>query len=129
MPPGLPRRPPLAMRLWLFRRFRKGQGNGHDTGSATTGPGRSSSRTMSIGSLEHMVRNRVRMFLRHTWLVTIAGTVLLVALVWTAFYFTTEADHMRIAAGPLDGKFVQALSDQIAKQHRDLHIRLAFTAR
>ena len=83
---------------------------------------------MSIGSLEHMVRNRVRMFLRHTWLVTIAGTVLLVALVWTAFYFTTEADHMRIAAGPLDGKFVQALSDQIAKQHRDLHLRLVPTA-
>ena len=28
MPPGLPHRPPLAMRLWLFRRSRKGQGNG-----------------------------------------------------------------------------------------------------
>lgn len=83
---------------------------------------------MSIGSLEHMVRNRVRMFLRHTWLVTIVGTVILGALVWTAFYFTSEADHIRIAAGPLDGKFVQALSDQLAKQHRNLHLQLVSTA-
>jgi TRAP transporter TAXI family solute receptor len=75
-----------------------------------------------------MVRNRVRMFLRHTWLVTIVGTVILVGLVWTAFYFTTEADYIRIAAGPLDGKFVQALSDQLAKQHRDLHLQLVSTA-
>ena len=35
---------------------------------------------------------------------------------------------MRIAAGPLDGKFVQALSDQIAKQHRDLQLQLVPTA-
>ena len=63
-----------------------------------------------------MVRSRVRMFLRHTWLVTILGTVALAGALWAAFYFTTEADHMRIAAGPLDAKFVQALTNQIAKR-------------
>ena len=127
MPPGLPHRPPLAMRLWLFRRSRKGQGNGEEIGSATSGPRRSPSRTMSIESLEHMVRSRVRMFLRHTWLVSILGTAVIVALVWAAFYLAREADHIRVAAGPLDGKFVQALSDQLAKQHRDLHLQLVAT--
>jgi len=83
---------------------------------------------MSIGSLEHMMRNRVRMFLRHTWLVTIVGTVILGGIVWTAFYYTTEADHIRIAAGPLDGKFVQALTNQLAKQHQSLRLQLVPTA-
>ena len=115
MPPGLPQRPPLAMRFWLFRRSK---GNG--MGSATAAHGQSSGYAMSIESLEHMVRSRVRTFLRHTWLVTILGTIVLVAAVWAGFYFTTQADHMRIAAGPVDAKFVQALTNQIAKGHHNL---------
>ena len=119
MPPGLPHRPPLAMRLWLFRR----SGREGGTGSATAG--RSLGRTMSIESLEHMVRNRVRMFLRHTWLVTIlrhpgARRRRLGRLLFH--------DRMRTICGsPPDRgtcKFVQALADQIAKQHRDLHLQL-----
>jgi TRAP-type uncharacterized transport system substrate-binding protein len=120
MPPGLPHRPPQAKRLWLFRRA----GRKDETGSATADQGR----TMSIESLEHMVRNRVRMFLRHTWLVTICGTLILLGAVWAAVYFATESNHMRIAAGPRDVQFVQALTDQIAKQHRDLQLQLVPTA-
>src|ERR1700733_4843296 len=60
MPPGLPNRPPLAMKLWLFQRFGRG-GSGGQTQSPAGN--RSSSLTMSIESLEHLVRNRVRMFL------------------------------------------------------------------
>jgi len=82
---------------------------------------------MSIESLEHMMRSRVRMFLRHTWLVSIVGTVVLGTAVWAAFRFTTEADHMRIAAGPLDGKFVRALSNQIAKGHYDISLQIVPT--
>jgi len=123
MPPGLPNRPPLAMRLWLSRRSGKSRGTG-----SSPKPGRSSGRTMSIESLDHMVRSKVRMFLRHTWLVAICGTGLIVALVWGGFYFTTEADHMRIAAGPLDSKFVQALSNQIANGRHDLALQLVPTA-
>ncbi len=120
MPPGLPHRPLQAKRLWLFRRA----GRKDETGSATADQGR----TMSIESLEHMVRNRVRMFLRHTWLVTICGTLILLGAVWAAVYFATESNHMRIAAGPRDVQFVQALTDQIAKQHRDLQLQLVPTA-
>jgi len=122
MPPGLPHRPPLAMRLWFFRR----PGRKDETSSATAG--HSAGRIMSIESLEHMVRNRVRMFLRHTWLVTICGTLVLVGAVWAAVYFATDSNHMRIAAGPRDVRFVQALTDQITKQHRDLQLQLVPTA-
>src|ERR1700730_15339742 len=89
MPPGLPHQP-LAMRLWLFRR------SAGETGAT----GHSSGRSMSIGSLEHMMRNRVRMFLRHTWLVTILGTIVLAGVVWAAFYYSTKNTVMRIGAGP-----------------------------
>jgi TRAP-type uncharacterized transport system substrate-binding protein len=122
MPPGLPHRPPLAMRFWLSRRSAAGGRTGSSTAS-----GRSSGRTMSIESLEHMMRSKVRMFLRHTWLVAILGTLFIVGLVWVGFYFTTEADHMRIAAGPLDAKFVQALSNQIANGRHDLTLQIVPT--
>jgi TRAP transporter TAXI family solute receptor len=84
---------------------------------------------MNFGSLDHVVRSRVRMFLRHTWLVAILGTVLLGGIVGAGFYFSTEADHMRIAAaGPTDSKFVQALSDQITRSHQDFSLKLVATA-
>ncbi|HEY3791849.1 MAG TPA: hypothetical protein VGM09_08460, partial [Bradyrhizobium sp.] len=66
---------------------------------------------MSIGSLEHMMRNRFRMFLRHTWLVTVLGTIVLVGLVWAAFYYSTRNTVMRIAAGPNGAKIVQVLAN------------------
>ena len=67
------------------------------------------------------------MFLRHTWLVTILGTIGLAAALWAAFYFTTEANHMRIAAGSVDAKLVQALTDQIAKGHHDISLQVVAT--
>jgi len=82
---------------------------------------------MSYESLEHMVRSRVRMFLRHTWLVTILGTLLLGAAVWAAIHFAMARDYMRIAAGPLDAKFVHALSNQLAADHRYLHLQIVPT--
>ena len=82
---------------------------------------------MSIESLEHMVRSRVRMFLRHTWLVAILGTILIGAMIWAGFYYAKERDHLRVAASPLDARFVQVISDQIAAEHRDLNLRLVAT--
>jgi TRAP-type uncharacterized transport system substrate-binding protein len=120
MPPGLPQRPPVAMRFWLFRRSKESR-------TAAAAPGHRSGYAMSIESLEHMVRSRVRMFLRHTWLVTLLGTVALVAAVWAGFYFTTKADHMRIAVGTVDAKFVQALTNQIEKDHQDISLQIVPT--
>ena len=115
MPPGLPHRPSLAMRFWLFWRTERSGG---------TSRGRLSGLTMSIESLEHMVRGRVRIFLRHTWLVAILGTITIGALIWAGLYYAQEQNHLRVAAGPLDKRFVQVLSDQIAAEHRDLHLQL-----
>jgi TRAP-type uncharacterized transport system substrate-binding protein len=84
----------------------------------------------SLEHLEHMVRGRVKTFLRHTWLVTILGTLLLVGAVWATVYLTTKATVMRIAAGPadsIDAKFVQALGKRFAQEHHKMRIQLVTT--
>jgi TRAP-type uncharacterized transport system substrate-binding protein len=106
------------MKFWLFRRS-------SDASRATSA--HATNHAMSIGSLEHFMRSRLRLFLRHTWLAAVLGTIVMVAAVAAGFYYTTEADRMRIAAGPLDGKFVQALSNQIAKGHYNLSLQLVAT--
>ncbi len=78
---------------------------------------------MSIESLEHIVRSRMRMLLRHTWLLAVTGTLAVIGAVWAAFYVTTAAEHLRIAAGPTDAGFVKALADQIATGHHNLHLK------
>ena len=118
MPPGLPHQP-LAMRLWLFRR--SGRGSGADSAGSSSG------RSMSIGSLEHLMRNRFRMFLRHTWLVTILGTIALGGVVWAAFYYSTKNTEMRIATGPNGTKIVQVLASTLAKSHDRLQLQVVIT--
>jgi TRAP-type uncharacterized transport system substrate-binding protein len=126
MPPGLPNRPPLAMRLWLAQTF----GRGRSAGSSSGAKGHSSGLAMSIESLEHLVRNRVRMFLRHTWLVTILGTITVGGAVWAGVFYTTEATVMRIAAGPAgsaNAKIVTVLSKVLTQGHDRLVFRLVPT--
>ncbi len=118
MPPGLPHQP-LAMRLWLSRRSGRADG--------TNSAGHASGRSMTIGSLEHLMRNRFRMFLRHTWLVTVLGTIVLVGLVWAAFYYSTRDTVMRIAAGPDGAKIVQVLANTLAKSHDRLQLQVVAT--
>src|SRR6516165_8637246 len=110
---------PMAMRFWLFRRASTAN---EDAFVASAGRA-----TMSYKSLEHMVRSRVRMFLRHTGLLTILGTRLLGATVCAAIHFTMARDHLRIAAGPLDARFVHALSNLLATDHRNLHLQIVPT--
>ena len=83
---------------------------------------------MSIESLEHIMRNRMRMILRHTWLVAVIGTLVVIGSVWTAFYVTNKADHLRVAAGPTNAKLVEALSDQLAQDRHNLHLKLISAA-
>jgi TRAP-type uncharacterized transport system substrate-binding protein len=79
---------------------------------------------MSIEMLEHRVRGRVRLFLRHTWLVFIFGALVLGGLIAAGVYYTQEREHLRVAAGPLDARFVGVLSDQIVNERRNLHLQL-----
>jgi TRAP transporter TAXI family solute receptor len=103
------------MKLWLFRQR---------SGAAKGARAQSADGIMSIESLEHMVRGRLRMIARHTWLLAILGTLIVVGCGWAAFYLTTEVERVRIAAGPIDAKFVQALSDQTAQSRHNLHLKL-----
>jgi TRAP transporter TAXI family solute receptor len=107
------------MKFWLFRRA---------SSAGTAAHGQSADRAMSIESLEHIMRNRLRTILRHTWLVAVIGTLVVIGGVWAAFYFTTEAERLRIAAGPTDAKFVEALSDQIAQGRHNLHLKFVAAA-
>jgi TRAP transporter TAXI family solute receptor len=102
------------MKFWLFRRASR---------AGTAAHGQSADRVMIIESLEHIVRNRLRTILRHTWLIAVIGTLVVLGAVWAAFYITAEAEHLRIAAGPNDAKFVEALSGQIAQGRRNLHLK------
>jgi len=124
MPAGILNRLPLAMKLWLAQRFGR-------AGSASSSmPGHISGNPMSIGSLEHTVRIRVRTFLRHTWLVTILGTIILGASVAAAIYLTTAPTLMRIAAGPADSantKFVEVVTQKFADDHDKIKVRLVAT--
>jgi ABC-type nitrate/sulfonate/bicarbonate transport system substrate-binding protein len=115
------------MKLWLARRF--GRPSTPDPSAAA--PGHALSITMGIESLEHMVRNRVMTFLRHTWLVTILGTVIIAAGIGAAIYITTAPTDMRIAAGPSGGteaKFVQVLAQKFAKDRDNIQLRFVATA-
>jgi TRAP-type uncharacterized transport system substrate-binding protein len=78
---------------------------------------------MSLGSLEHVVRNRVRVWFRRTWVVAILGALVLGAVVSAAFYYSTEFDQMRIAAGPNDIQFADVLSNQIKHANKDFTLK------
>jgi len=103
------------MKFWLFRRV---------SGAGSSAGGQSLDRIMSIESVEHIVRNRLRMVMRHTWLVAILCTAAVIGAAWAAFYLSTEAERLRVAAVPADAKFVDALSEQIAQGRHNLHLKL-----
>src|SRR5581483_9017635 len=123
MPTGLPKRPPLAMKFWLARRSTGGSGDG----AHGTAEGHSPGRSMSMQSLDHIMRNRVRMFLRHTWLVTFVGTLIVGALIWAGVHYSLQATQMRIAVGPPDSsnaKFVDVLSKLLAQNHEGVERKI-----
>lgn len=119
MPPRPPKRPPLAMKLWLSKRFRR-----RSKAEASSTP---HGHAMSLGSLEHAVRGRVRTFLRHTWLVAFLGSAIIAGGVWVAFYFMTAPHVMRIAAGPYGAKVVQVLMATFKNDHDKIQLHLVPT--
>ena len=114
------------MKLWLVRRF----GWKNKAAATSAAPAHASGRPMSMESLEHIVRNRVRMFLRHTWLVSILGSLVLGGGLWTAFYFMTAPTVMRIAAGPSGSanvELVQVLTQKLAGERDKVRLHLVAT--
>ena len=127
MPAGLPHRPPLAMKLWLARLV--GRKSAAEQPAPT--PGHALGAIIDIGPIEHLVQNRVRVFLRHTWLVTILGTVILAGLAGLVAYYLAQSTVMKVAAGPaggIDAKLVAAINKKIAKERDRIDLRLVATA-
>ena len=127
MPAGLPHRPPLAMKLWLARMF----GRSSKSDASADASGHAAGKVMSIESLEHMVQSRMRAFLRHTWLVTLLGTLVLVAVVSLAAYYFTRDTAIRVAAGPDGGintKLVELIEQKVAKTNDRMELQLVKTA-
>ena len=126
MPARLPHRPPLAMKLWLSQRF----GRAKETEASSATPGHALGKAMNIGSFEHMLRNRVRIFLRNTRLVTILGTIVLGVMIWAAVHVTLAPTEMRVAAGPpgsANVKFVELLAQKLATEHDKVQLHLVST--
>jgi TRAP-type uncharacterized transport system substrate-binding protein len=82
-------------------------------------------------SLEHLVRSRIRMFLRNTWLVAILGTAIVAGIVWLAFYFISENAVMKVAAGPaggVDAQLVEFLAKKFAHDGATIKLELVATS-
>jgi TRAP-type uncharacterized transport system substrate-binding protein len=123
MPAGLPNRPPLAMKLWLARMF--GRSSQADDSSHAAG------KTRGIESIEHKVQSRLRSFLRHTWLVTILGTLIVAGVVALGFHYFTEDTVVRIAAGPdggINAKLVEVMAQKVAKANDRIKLELVKTS-
>jgi TRAP-type uncharacterized transport system substrate-binding protein len=115
------------MKLWLARRSGKG---GSGDGMHAAAEGRSSGRTMSMHSLENIVRSRVRTFLRHTTLVTLLGTVVVGALIWAGVHYSLQDTVMRVAVGPPDSanaRFVDVLSKIVTDSNDRIKIDIVPT--
>ena len=126
MPPGPSHRPPLAMKLWLWRRF----GRNKESEPSSAAPAHALTAAMSLEALGHTVRNRIRAFLRHTRTVTILGMIILGGLIWAALHVTLSPTQMRVAAGPpgsADVKFVEMLSHKFAVEHDRVQLHLVAT--
>ena len=115
------------MKLWLTRLFSR---RSQATASAGA-PGHATGTAMSLELIEHMVQNRIRIFLRHTWLVTVLGTVVLAGLAGLAVYYLTKDTVMKVAAGPEGGintELVAAIGKKIAKERDKIDLQLIGTA-
>jgi TRAP-type uncharacterized transport system substrate-binding protein len=113
MPAELPHRP-LAMKLWLSKSF--GQAK-HDA-------------NVGIESLEHLMRNRMRMLLRHTWIVAVLGTLIIGGLIWWVVYITVAPTDMKIAAGPAGSAnvtLVQLLTQRFVTERDKVRLSLVPT--
>jgi TRAP-type uncharacterized transport system substrate-binding protein len=85
---------------------------------------------MSMHSLENIVRSRVRMFLRNTWLVTAIGTIIVGAVLWAGVHYSLETVVMRVAVGPpgsANAKFVDVLTKVVADSHDRMKIAIVPT--
>src|SRR5438876_10224013 len=82
---------------------------------------------MNMKSMAGTWSLRLKIMMRHTWLITIAGTLLLAGLGVAAYHFATLPTELKIAVGPVgsdDYQVVQKLQEQLADRPSMRNIKL-----
>ncbi len=120
----------LARFVWLkqfFRRKRSEKVHEHEASSISTKHRLVSARGIDLDSIENMMNRRLHMiWVRHTWFVSILGTLLFIGLIGLTIFLTTKPTELRIAVGPAgsdDVRFVEKLGAHLAKEHNALRVR------
>lgn len=70
-------------------------------------------------------RSRIRMMLRHTWLISIAVALLCAGLVAASLWAASRPTSVKIAVGPANGedaKLVQAIAKQFEQDRVNIHL-------
>jgi len=80
--------------------------------------------------VEQDFEHRIRIMLRHRWLVVISATLLIIGLSAAAFFFLSQPTVFKIAVGPAgsdDLRLVQFLSAKFAKDNAPVRLRTIIT--
>ncbi len=83
-----------------------------------------------LDTLEHEFEHRLRLMLRHRWLVLISATLLVIGLTAATFYFLAQPARFRIAVGPAltdDSRLVQFLATKFARDRAPVRLRIITT--
>lgn len=83
-----------------------------------------------LDTLEQEFEHRLRIMLRHRWLVLISATLLVIGLSAAAFYFLAQPARFRIAVGPAgsdDTRLVQFLAAKFARDKAPVRLRIVVT--
>jgi hypothetical protein len=80
---------------------------------------------IDLDALEELMNRRLRLVLRHTWLLAIFGTFLLGGVIVGLVYLTASPTVLKIAVGPRnseDVKLVQKLAEKFRQEHASIRI-------
>lgn len=83
-----------------------------------------------LGMVEQDFEHRIKIMLRHRWLVLISVLLLIVGLSVTAFYFLSQPARFRIAVGPAgsdDLRLVEFLGTKFSKDKAAIRLRIVVT--
>jgi TRAP-type uncharacterized transport system substrate-binding protein len=101
-------------KAWLALRFWKPR-----NGDAAARRRIVTAKGLDVDSLEEMVNRRMRLVLRHTWLVVTFATLLIIGLVAVTIYLTATPTILKIAVGPRsseDVMLVEKLADKLRRE-------------
>jgi TRAP-type uncharacterized transport system substrate-binding protein len=115
------------MKLGLMQLFRwkRRESMSHDSRQAPSRPHIVTAKGIDVDTLETMMGRRLRLILRHTWLVTIFAVLLLAGLIFLSIYMFSQQTVLRIAVGPHDSadvKMVEILADKFARERASIKL-------